>query len=48
MKFKIYLRKNLSFVDPFRFELSAVLFDDHKYFIKNVYLKDKYVGESRG
>lgn len=35
MKFKIrvYLRKNLSFVDLFRFELSASHFDDHKCFI---------------
>lgn len=48
MMFNIHLKKNLSFVDPFRLQISASLFDDHKSFIKNVYIKNKILGETRG
>ena len=48
MIFNIDLRKNLSFVAPFRLQMSASLFDDHKSFIKNVYIKNNILGEARG
>lgn len=48
MMFSIHLRKNLSFVDPFRLQMSASLFNDHKSFTKNMYIKNKILGESRG
>ena len=41
------LGKNFSFVDPFRFQLSANIFDNHKNFIKNEYLKIKKVGKPK-
>jgi hypothetical protein len=48
MMFNIHLRKNLSLVDPLRLQMSASLFNYHKSFTKNVYIKKKILGESRG
>jgi len=45
--FNIHLKKNLSFVDPFRLQMSASLFNDHKV-KKKMYIKRKILEKLGG